>query len=465
MTDGPIPYIPETIRVHLGAPSSAAENITVSFRDYIKNVASSEVYPTWEDAALRANILAQISFALNRVYLEYYPSRGYDFDITNSTAYDQKFIKERDIFENVGALVDQLFQSYIRRQGFIEPLSTSFCNGTTVTCSGMSQWGSQSLATQGYSYFEILQYYYGDNIEIVTDVPVRGLSPSYPGSPLRLGSSGVAVLQIQGALNRISQNYPAIPKITPLDGLFGPGTEDAVKKFQEIFNLTADGVVGAATWNQIIAIYVAVTRLAELRSEGQRYLLGSFSLPTVLSLGSSGEQVSALQYMLSTLSSFISEIPEVTIDGQYGLATRDAVLAYQRFAGLTPSGLVGTATWDSIYNRFSGITGTVLDNSSLFPSASTMETIADVQRSLQTVVSAFSAIDPPRITGVLDRNTTRAIGKVQSLLGLKPTGQITSELRRDLDLLSAEQTVRFRQYPGRVLYQGQRDPSSRKAVT
>jgi peptidoglycan hydrolase-like protein with peptidoglycan-binding domain len=280
-----------------------------------------------------------------------------------------------------------------------------------------------------------------------------------------LGSSGVAVLQIQGALNRIAQNYPAIPKITPMDGLFGPGTEDAVKKFQEIFDLTADGVVGAATWNQIIAIYVAVTRLAELRSEGQRYLLGSFSLPAVLSLGSSGEQVSTLQYMLSTLSSFISEIPNVTIDGQYGLDTRDAVLAYQRFAGLTPSGLVGNTTWDSIYNRFSGITGTVLDNASLFPSASAMETIADVQRSLQTVVSAFSAIDPPRITGVLDRNTTRAIGKLQSMLGLKPTGQITAELRRDLELLSEEQAVRFRQYPGRVLYQGQRDPSSRKAVT
>ena len=182
------PYIPANITVHLGPPGAAAENVTVPFRDYIKNVASSEIYPTWNEAALRANILAQISFALNKIYLEYYPSRGYDFDITNSTAYDQKYIQGRDIFENVGQLVDELFQSYIRRIGTIEPLSASFCNGTTVTCSGMSQWGSQNLAQQGYDYLDILKYYYGDDIEIVTNVPVRDLSPSYPGTPLRGGS-------------------------------------------------------------------------------------------------------------------------------------------------------------------------------------------------------------------------------------------------------------------------------------
>ena len=170
------PYIPATITVHLGPPESDAENVTVSFRDYIKNVASSEIYPTWDEAALRANILAQISFALNKIYLEYYPSRGYDFDITNSTAYDQKYIQGRNIFENVGKLVDELFRSYVRRIGTIEPLSTSFCNGTTVTCAGMSQWGSQGLAQQGYDYLDILKYYYGDDIEIVSNVPVQNLS-------------------------------------------------------------------------------------------------------------------------------------------------------------------------------------------------------------------------------------------------------------------------------------------------
>ena len=344
MTDRTVPFIPETITIHLGPPNASAENVTVSFLDYIKNVASSEVYPTWEEAALRANILAQISFALNKIYLEYYPSRGYDFDITNSTAYDQKYIQGRDTFENVNILVDEMFRSYIRRMGTIEPLATSFCNGTTVTCSGMSQWGSQNMAMEGYSYIDILRNYYGEDIEVVTNVPVQGITPSYPGTPLRLGSAGEAVLQIQGGLNRIARNYPAIPKIYPLDGLFGPGTEAAVKEFQKIFNLTPDGVVGASTWYQIVSIYVAVTKLAELQSEGQRYMLGSYELPNVLALGSSGESVSKLQYMLNVLSDFIPEIPPVTIDGQYGIGTRDAVLAYQRYAGLTPSGLVGTST-------------------------------------------------------------------------------------------------------------------------
>ena len=457
------PYIPANITVHLGPPGAAAENVTVPFRDYIKNVASSEIYPTWNEAALRANILAQISFALNKIYLEYYPSRGYDFDITNSTAYDQKYIQGRDIFENVGQLVDELFQSYIRRIGTIEPLSASFCNGTTVTCSGMSQWGSQNLAQQGYDYLDILKYYYGDDIEIVTNVPVRDLSPSYPGTPLRLGSSGEGVLSVQGALNRIARNYPAIPKIYPVDGLFGPGTEEAVKAFQRIFNLNPDGIVGAATWYQLIAIYVAVTKLAELGSEGQRYQVGSYNIPGALSLGSTGEYVSKLQYMLSVLSQFIPEIPEPTIDGVYGIGTRDAVLAFQRYAGLTPSGLVGAATWNDIYNRFDGIQQTVLDNDTLFPAdpPGAVETISDIQRSLQTVAPVFAPMVTPRISGMLDRNTTRAIAKLQTQLGLRATGQPSPELRRCLTLLSQGQIaatqVRHRQYPGYAMYTGQTD--------
>lgn len=457
------PYIPANITVHLGPPGAAAENVTVPFRDYIKNVASSEIYPTWNEAALRANILAQISFALNKIYLEYYPSRGYDFGITNSTAYDQKYIQGRDIFENVGQLVDELFQSYIRRIGTIEPLSASFCNGTTVTCSGMSQWGSQNLAQQGYDYLDILKYYYGDDIEIVTNVPVRDLSPSYPGTPLRLGSSGEGVLSVQGALNRIARNYPAIPKIYPVDGLFGPGTEEAVKAFQRIFNLNPDGIVGAATWYQLIAIYVAVTKLAELGSEGQRYQVGSYNIPGALSLGSTGEYVSKLQYMLSVLSQFIPEIPEPTIDGVYGIGTRDAVLAFQRYAGLTPSGLVGAATWNDIYNRFDGIQQTVLDNDTLFPAdpPGAVETISDIQRSLQTVAPVFAPMVTPRISGMLDRNTTRAIAKLQTQLGLRATGQPSPELRRCLTLLSQGQTaatqVRHRQYPGYAMYTGQTD--------
>ena len=186
------PYVPQYITVHLGAPSAAAENVTVSFPEYVKNVASSEIYPTWEPAAIRANILAIISFALNRVYTEYYPSRGYPFNITASTAYDQKFIKGRNIFENISQMVDEIFNSYIRRTGFVEPLAAKFCNGTTTTCDGLSQWGSQAMAEQGADSVTILRNYYGDNIEIVNNAPVMGIRSSYPGTPVRPGGAGGA---------------------------------------------------------------------------------------------------------------------------------------------------------------------------------------------------------------------------------------------------------------------------------
>ena len=184
------PYIPRTITVHLGAPDQAAENVTVSFPDYVKNVASSEIYPTWEPAAIRANVLAIVSFALNRVYTEFYPSRGYDFQITSTTAYDQKFIRGRDVFQPISQVVDEFFDDYIRRAGFVEPLSAKFCNGTTTKCDGLSQWGSQELAQAGYNFMDILRRYYGSDIELVTDAPVRDLAGSYPGAPLRRGDFG-----------------------------------------------------------------------------------------------------------------------------------------------------------------------------------------------------------------------------------------------------------------------------------
>jgi len=282
-----LPYVPQQITVHLGPPGTDAENVTVSFSDYVKNVASSEIYPTWDESALRANILAIVSFALNRVYTEFYRSRGYDFDITNSTAYDQFFVKGRSFFDNVARLADELFNDYLRRPGFVEPLAAKFCNGTTVTCEGLSQWGSENLAQQGYNSVEILRSYYGD-VEIVNNAPIRGIMSSYPGNPLRRGTTGPSVVTIQTSLNRISQSYPAIPKIPVVDGIFGTRTENAVRKFQEIFNLTADGVVGPETWYAIVRIYIAVTRLAELRSQGQRYYINSWAHTNPIQQGDSG---------------------------------------------------------------------------------------------------------------------------------------------------------------------------------
>ena len=350
-----IPYVPRTITVHLGAPDRWAENVTVSFPDYVKNVASSEIYPTWEPAAIRANVLAIISFALNRVYTQFYRSRGYDFDITSSTAYDQKFIRDRDIFENVGQIVDDIFNDYIRRVGFVEPLAAKFCNGTTTTCDGLSQWGSQEQAQQGRNSVQILRSYYGDDIEIVADAPIQDLGDEFPGQPLRLGDISEAVFRVQVALNRISQNYPAIPKISPVNGIFDEKMQDAVRQFQRIFNLTPDGIVGKATWYKMVYLYVGVTRLGELVSEGQQYRRIDFLYPGVLRQGDSGDGVRRPRYMLAVLAQFNAALEPLTIDGVYGSGTTAAVQAFQRFAGLQPDGVAGEQTWDSIYRSYIGI--------------------------------------------------------------------------------------------------------------
>jgi len=360
------PYVPQQITVHLGSPSSNAQNVTLPFVDYVKNVASSEIYPTWDESALRANIAAIVSFALNRIYTEFYRSRGYDFDITSSTAYDQAFVNGRSYFDSVSRLADELFNDYLRRPGFVEPLAAKFCNGTTVTCQGLSQWGSQNLAEQGFNSQQILQNYYG-NVETVINAPVRDLISSYPGTPLRRGSSGPEVVTIQVALNRIAQNYPAIPKIPAIDGIFGPRTEATVRKFQEVFDLSADGIVGPATWYAIVRLYTAVTSLAELQSQGQRYYAINWNPPQSLRLGSTGEKVRLLQYMLSVLSNFIPEIPSVSVDGIYGTATRAAVLAAQRRFRLPETGVVDAEIWNEIYDQYSGIENTALRSQETFP--------------------------------------------------------------------------------------------------
>ncbi len=335
--------------------------MTVTFPDYIKNVASSEIYPTWNEQALRANILAQVSFALNRVYTEYYRSRGYNFDITSSTINDQKFIKGRNTFENVDRLVDELFNTYVRRRGFVEPLSTRFCNGTTVTCAGLSQWGSEQLARQGLNYLQILRRYYGDDIELVSNAPVRNIRNSYPGSPLRQGTSGENVVVLQVMLNRIGRNYPAIPRISPVDGVFGEQTLAAVKKFQSVFNLTPDGGVGEATWYKLVFLYVGVTDLSELVSEGQKYTSVQFGPTTpVLQEGARGYAVSVLQYFLAIVAQFRYNIPAPAIDGVFGPATRRSVEAFQRQTGLPVDGIAGSATWNRLFADYQGVARSTL---------------------------------------------------------------------------------------------------------
>lgn len=389
-----IPYVPQRITVHLGAPSASADNVTVSFSDYVKNVASSEIYPTWEESALRANILAIVSFALNRVYTEFYRSRGYDFDITSSTAYDQFFVRGRSFFSNVSRLVDELFNSYLRRPGFVEPLAAKFCNGTTVTCEGLSQWGSQALAQQGYNSTQILRSYYGD-VEIVANAPVQDYVSSYPGTPLRRGSVGPNVVVIQIELNRISQNYPAIPKVSAVDGIFGAATENSVTAFQEIFNLTPDGVVGPATWYALVRLYTAVTSLSELRSQGQRFYTIAWNKGRPLVPGDRGIQVEHLQYMLRVLAAYISQIPSVAVDGIYGSASRSAVLAAQGYFGLPQTGTVDLTTWNEIYDQFTGIENASFRDLERFPYTSAVigNTLPRNQYARSSTMTQFPGYD------------------------------------------------------------------------
>ena len=347
-----VPYVPLTITVHLGLPDQWAENVTVDFPEYVKNVASSEIYPTWGISAIRANVLAIISFALNRVYTEFYPSRGYNFHITSTTQYDQKFIRGRSIFENISQVVDEIFNDYIRRQNYVEPLAAKFCNGTTTTCDGLSQWGSQSMSLQGYNSVDILKHYYGNNIELVVEAPIQDITLSYPGSPLRLGDTGPDVVVIQAMLNRISQNYPAIPKIVPATGVFNEATRDSVVVFQRIFNLTQDGIVGKATWYKMVYLYVGVLQLSELISKGQTFYAVQFQFPGVLREGDEGGEVEVLQYMLSILAQLVDTIQAPDMDGIFGSVTAQAVREYQRQSGLNPDGVVDEATWNAIYDGF-----------------------------------------------------------------------------------------------------------------
>ena len=388
--------IPNPITVHLGRPSSAAANVQVSFPDYVKNVASSEIYPTWPAASLTANIYAIITFALNRVFTEWYRSQGYPFDITNSTSYDQYFVYGRTIYDSISRIVDQIFHQYVRREGHNVPYFTSFCNGTTATCRGLSQWGTVNLAQQGLDPLQILRYYYPDDVEIATADAVTDVLVSYPGTVLRPGSSGLDVQTIQTYLNRIRQNYPAIPAITDPEGTFGNSTLAAVKKFQSVFGLTPDGLVGPATWNKISYIYAAVSRLADLESEGTSLGIGTVPPSSVLRLGSRGQDVLTLQAILSLISEFYPSVPRLAQNGIFDTQTQQAVIAFQQLMRLNPDGIVGPATWSALYDTYLGI----LENTPSSPDSGTIEytvqpgdTLWLLSRRFGTTVDAIKALN------------------------------------------------------------------------
>lgn len=288
-----------------------------------------------------------------------YRNRGYNFDITNTTSSDQAFVYGHTIYESISRIVDEIFNQYVRRQGQNAPFFTSFCNGSTVNCSGLSQWGTVSLADRGQTPLQILRAYYPNDIEIAQTDIITGVVTSYPGTALRTGSRGLDVQTIQTYLNRIRRNYPAIPAITDEAGVFGSSTDAAVRKFQSIFNLTSDGVVGKSTWYKISSLYAAVARLAELDSEGTTLGIGTVPPGTVLRQGSRGADVITLQYLLNMAAEFYPAVPRVSQDGIFGSGTRQTVAAFQRTAGLDPDGIVGANTWRALYDVYLGIQGNV----------------------------------------------------------------------------------------------------------
>ncbi len=429
-----LPVIPSFITVHLGAPNSQAENVTVRFTDYIKNVASSEIYPTWPQAALRANILAQISYTLNKVYTEFYLSRGYDFDITNDTRYDHAYTKDGEVFDTVSLIVDEIFNNYIRRKGAVEPLAAKFCDGVRTQCNGLLQWGSVELADQGYTTLDILRYYYGDDIELVENAPLADKTPSYPGTALSRGSFGDDVRIIKNELNRIRRNYPAIPEINGSKSVFDGETQEAVKSFQRIFNLTPDGVVGKATWYKIKQVFASVKRLSELTSEGLTIPEIERVFKTELSIGDSGVEVEALQYYLAFLGYFYPQLPPIPITGFFDELTRDAVFTFQSEYGLPVTGVVDIGTYYRIEREYKNAVADLPANyqsaiGEPYPGRFLVEgDRGEEVRVIQTYLSRIGRIDPdiPEITadGIFGPQTRSAVIAIQKQLGVEQNGAI-----------------------------------------
>ena len=461
--------IPTYITVHLGRPQNAAENVTVPFLYYLKNVACSEIYPTWPYEALKANIWAQASLALNRIYTEWYPSQGYDFDITNSTAFDQAFVKDRNIFDSVAVVVNEVFNQYIQKANYQEPYYAEYCDGKIASCPGMKQWGTLSLANQGYTAIEILRYYYGDSILIRESNNIQDIQASYPGV-LRIGSSGQEVREMQEFLNAIAINYPAIPVIFPVDGIFNESTEAAVRVFQRQFNLTVDGIVGKATWYKISYIYAAVRKLAELTSIGRIENLYSGQYPgTPLQEGDRGVEVQLLQYYLSAIAVFYPQIPNVSIDGRFGPELFKAVLNFQRSFGLIEDGIVGRETWNRIYALYETLSDKIVPDESIpeYPGmtlqqGSSGENVRRIQTALNNISAQYPSI-PLRVEdGIFGTATTTAVRAFQRQFGLTVDGIVGVLTWNKLFEVSAlidtgeEAGEEMPPYPGTLLRNGSR---------
>ncbi len=439
------PIVPVNIIVHLGAPNEAARNITVPFTDYITNVASSELYPTWPKNALIANIYTIISFAMNRIYNEWYRSKGYNFDITSSPAYDQKYTENRSTYENIENIVEDIFNNYVVKGSQVQPYFTRYCDGKVTKCDGLSQWGSVSLANEGKDYLAILKNYYGNDIKIKYDAPVGNNTMGFPGYDVSLGYAGNPVLAIQRDLKRIKKNYPAIPDITTDLGIYDLETENAVKKFQEIFNLPVTGVVDKATWYKIKYIYTSVKKLADLYSEGISLDEATFLYTDRLDYGDTGIEVEYVHYFLDAIAFLDPDIPRLATNSIYNNNTITMVKAFQEKYKLPVTGIFTYSDWTVLKNVYRDILKSFPKEyqdyvNELYPDYFLTRgmTGADVrrfQRFLLAICKYDKSIPGVRVNGVFDELTEKSVYKLQSDYGFDLNGIVGPLLwRKALEL-------------------------------
>jgi len=426
------PVIPNNITVHLGAPDSAAKNITVPFTDYISNVAANELYPTWPEAALTANIYAIISFALNRIYNEWYTSKGYNFDITSSPAYDQKYTENRSTYENINNIVEEIFNNYVVKDNQVQPYFTRYCDGRVTTCDGLSQWGSVSLANQGKSALDILKNYYGNDISIRYDAEVGDGTITYPGYEIGLGNAGNPVLEIQRDLRRIRQNYPAIPDIQDTLGIYNEETQSAVRKFQEIFNLPITGIVDKATWYKIKYIYTSVKKLSDLYSEGLTEEEATFLYEDELNYGDTGIEVEYIHYFLDAIAFLDPDIPRLQTNSVYGNNTITMVKAFQQKYGLPVTGIFTYSDWKVLKNAYDSILKSFPEEyrdyvDELYPDyfltrGMTGDDVRRFQRFLLAICKFDKSIPGVRVNGIFDELTEKSVMKLQQDYGFDVNG-------------------------------------------
>lgn len=411
---------------------------------------------SWPEEALRANIIAQVSLALNRIWTEWYPSRGYSFNITGSPGYDQAYVNGRTVFAVMERLTAELFNTFVQRSGDAEPYFTEYCDGKTVTCPGMKQWGTVDRAREGLNALQILRYYYGNRVQLVTTNNIAAIPSSYPGSPLRRGSTGTNVRILQKQLSRIAKDYPSFGK-PAVTGTFDEATENSVKKFQKQFGLTADGIVGKATWYKISYIYVSIKDLAELTSEGETAegIQSAGGWPgTVLRRGSTGSSVEQVQFWLSDLAQFDSSLVRVSVDGSYGAATERAVRAFQQKQSLTADGVVGQTTWNALYAAWvdaqSDLGGTAWPGTALRRGDTGME-VRLVQFWLRLAADNYSALRTVTVDGSYGAATVSAVTAFQSLFGLTADGVVgrsTWNKLKEVGLAVANKIVAANVAPG-----------------